>query len=159
LPAAGLVNIAAGSSAFYSASLTVPDTAKAGVVHACLTLTTPGGVVVKTSCFAITVIPGGALAVGPNLNGFALAPAAPNPAITRSRIAYSLPRAGAMKLAVYDLAGARVRTLVEGDQPAGQGAAIWDGRDASGSQVRAGAYFYRLEFEGRSLTQRMVMMR
>ncbi len=159
LPAAGLVNLAAGSSAFYSASLTVPDTAKAGVVHACLTLTTPGGVVVKTSCFAITVIPGGALAVGPSLSGFALAPAAPNPSITRARIAYSLPRAGAMSLAVYDLAGARVRTLVEGAQPAGPSAAIWDGRDASGSQVRAGAYFYRLEFEGRSLTQRMVMMR
>ena len=159
LPAVGLVNLAAGGSAFYSANLTVPDTAAAGVVNVCLTLTSPGGAVAKKSCFAITVIPGGALAVGPSLSGFALAPAAPNPSVTRTRIAYSLPRAGAMKLAIYDLAGARVRTLVEGGQAAGPGAAIWDGRDAAGAQVRAGAYFYRLDFEGRSLTQRLVLMR
>ena len=158
LPANAIVNIAAGSSAFYSASVTVPDTAAAGPVRVCLTLLTPGGAVAKTSCFTINVA-AGALAVGTPLSGFALAPAAPNPALDRTRIAFSLPRAGRMTLSVYDLAGARVRTLVDENRPAGQGSVVWDGRDQVGAQVHSGAFFYRLEFAGRTLTRRLVLMR
>ena len=81
------------------------------------------------------------------------------PARGSARIAFSLPNPGRVKLSVYDLAGARVRTLLDGERSSGAQSVLWDGRDSGGTPVRAGAYFIRLEFAGRSLTQRLVMTR
>jgi hypothetical protein len=145
-------------TAFYTASVSVPDTAAAGTNTICLTFTSPGGVVIGQCCYNVTVT-GGALGVGDHLAGFALAPSWPNPARGSARIAFSLPASGHAKLRVYDLAGARVRTLVDGQLAAGQNSALWDGRDDGGNIVRAGAYFYRLEFAGRALTQRLILMK
>lgn len=152
------VNIPAESSVFYPVGFAVPDSAAAGANTVCVTLTTPGGVVVGECCFDVTVT-GGQLGVGDHLSGLALAPAWPNPSHGRARIAFSLPNAGRVKLSVYDLAGARVRTLVDGERASGAQSVEWDGRDSGGTPVRAGAYFVRLEFAGRSLSQRMVMTR
>jgi len=150
------IGIPAEGAAFYTANVTIPDTAAAGVNTVCLTLTTPGGVVVGECCYAVTVNAGN-LAVGDHLTGFALAPSWPNPAHGSARIAFSLPSPGRVKLSVYDLAGARVRTLVDGERASGAQSVVWDGRDSQGATVRAGAYFVRLDFGGRSLTRRMVM--
>lgn len=152
------IGIPAEGAAFYAAGVTVPDTAAAGVNTVCLTLTTPGGVVVGECCYAITVNAGNT-GVLEQLSGFALAPSWPNPARGFARIAFSLPNPGRVKLSVYDLAGARVRTLVDGDRVSGTQSVVWDGRDSQGASVRAGAYFIRLDFAGRSLTQRLVMTR
>ena len=100
------------------------------------------------------------LGVGPGgTQALSLARSRPNPAFGSAAIAFTLPRAGHARLAVYDLAGARVRTLVDGETPAGNGAVVWDGRDSHGDPVRSGAYFYRLEFDGRTVTRRLVLMR
>ncbi len=159
-PVSGTPTIAipAEGSAFYTANVTVPDTAAAGVNTICLTLTTPGGVVVGQCCYNVTVNAGNT-GVLEHLSGLALAPAWPNPARGSARIAFSLPNPGRVKLSVYDLAGARVRTLVDGDRSSGAQSVFWDGRDTGGSPVRAGSYFVRLEFAGRSLTRRLVMTR
>lgn len=158
IPPPGSVNLLAESNLFFPISFTVPDSAAAGVNTVCLTLRTPGGVIAGQCCFDVTVNAGG-LAVGDHLTGLALAPAWPNPSRGTARIAFSLPNPGRVKLSVYDLAGARVRTLVDGDRASGAQSVEWDGRDSGGSPVRAGAYFIRLEFAGRSLSQRMVMTR
>jgi len=150
--------VPAEGSAGYLANVTVPDTAAAGVNNVCLTFTTPGGVVVGECCFAVTVDAGNT-GVGDHLSGLALAPSWPNPSRGIARIAFSLPNPGRVKLSVYDLAGARVRTLVDGDRVSGAQSVVWDGRDSQGASVRAGAYFIRLDFAGRSLTQRLVMTR
>ncbi|MGH9198480.1 MAG: FlgD immunoglobulin-like domain containing protein, partial [Acidimicrobiia bacterium] len=49
------------------------------------------------------------------------------------------------RLAVYDVLGRRVRTLLDGDLPAGATAVTWDGRDWKGVPVASGVYFTRLE--------------
>jgi hypothetical protein len=36
---------------------------------------------------------------------------------------------------------------------------IWDGKDASGSPVGSGVYFYRLTAGDKTLTKKMVMIR
>lgn len=151
------IALGAEQSFFQIRNIAVPDTAVSGVNTVCLTLTNSTGAVVLQDCFAITV-QGGALAVGDQLTGFALAPSVPNPASRQARLAYSLPAAGHVRLAVYDLAGARVRQLVDGEMTAGQHSVVWDGTDSRGQRVKSGAYFYRLESNGRSTTQRMVMM-
>jgi hypothetical protein len=65
---------------------------------------------------------------------------------------FVLPVAADVRLEVYDALGRRVATVLDGRQPAGQGAATWDGRDAAGRSTGAGLYFYRLS----ALGQRVV---
>jgi len=58
--------------------------------------------------------------------------AAPNPFDARVEIAWSLARAGAVRVEVFDLAGRRVRTLRREQSSAGAHRIAWDGRDDAG---------------------------
>jgi hypothetical protein len=69
----------------------------------------------------------------------------PNPFATRATIGFSLPKAGAVKLYVYDVQGRTIRRLVDGQRAAGPQVVLWDGRDERGRLSPAGIYFYRLE--------------
>ena len=42
---------------------------------------------------------------------------------------------------------------------AGDHTVSWDGRDGGGREVAAGAYFYRLEVDGESATQKMILLK
>lgn len=75
----------------------------------------------------------------------ALAQNVPNPFNPMTRIGFTLPAAATTSLVVYDLAGRRVRTLVDGPQPAGEQSVSWNGADEGGRQVSAGVYLYRLQ--------------
>jgi flagellar hook assembly protein FlgD len=64
-----------------------------------------------------------------------------------------------VKLTVYDVAGREVRTLSSGTREAGRYSAQWDGKDASGSKVSAGVYFYRLTAGAETLTRKMTVLK
>jgi hypothetical protein len=82
----------------------------------------------------------------------------PNPARGLARFYYTLPRAGMARLAVRDLAGRTVRTLVESEYPAGRFESSWDGLSTGGSRVGAGVYFVELQAEGSHVSRRIVWM-
>jgi hypothetical protein len=85
------------------------------------------------------------LAVPPFLaNGLELAPPAPNPLRSSSRLGFVTPAAGPVELAVVDVFGRRVKTLVDGWQPAGSSSVMWDGRTDRGGRAPHGLYFLRL---------------
>jgi hypothetical protein len=106
------------------------------------------------------LLPQGALAVEGALPAqLAFAAPAPNPARGSTVLRFSLPRDASVRLALYDVSGRRVRTLVQGAQAAGEHAAPWDLRDDEGRAVGAGLYFARLEAEGRTFTQRVMTLR
>lgn len=85
---------------------------------------------------------------------------APNPFNPVTRIAWSVPEGGArVSLAVFDLAGRRVRTLVDRRAPAGGHIANWDGTDDNGRPAASGVYFYRLSWNDQAETKRMVLLR
>jgi hypothetical protein len=69
----------------------------------------------------------------------------PNPFTASTAIRMSLRQDGDVKLAVYDIAGRRVRMLLSGSQPAGARTVTWDGRDDSGVRMAPGAYVVRME--------------
>jgi len=46
-------------------------------------------------------------------------------------------------VAVYDLAGRRLRTLCQGQRPAGRQSLTWDGRDDGGRGLSSGVYLVR----------------
>lgn len=72
----------------------------------------------------------------------------PNPAPGRTELRYTLARSGWVDLAIVDLQGRRVRTLLHAERPAGAASVRWDGRDASGVKVANGLYFARLAAPG-----------
>ena len=90
---------------------------------------------------------------------FALEPNAPNPFNPETLIRYALPGASRVRLEIFNIAGQRVRTLVEEQQPAGTHSAVWDGRDTEGRQAAGGVYFYRLTAGGGEAVRRMVLVK
>ena len=69
----------------------------------------------------------------------------PNPFNPSTNIAYDIPKAGNVQLAVYNVMGQRIRTLVSGNKEAGRYKAMWDGLDDNGMSVASGVYFYRIQ--------------
>lgn len=96
---------------------------------------------------------------GPADGVLALAPAWPNPARGGVWISYTLPGEGQANLAVVDVSGRLVRTLVHERLAAGSHSVRWDGLTSSGATAQTGLYFYVLETSGRSLTRRIALVR
>ena len=85
----------------------------------------------------------------------------PNPAGAGVHLAYGIPgdqRGAAIELAIYDLLGRRVRTLVNTPARPGHGTARWDMRDQRGGRVAAGVYMVRLSAGARALTRKVVVL-
>ena len=68
----------------------------------------------------------------------------PNPFNAETQLVYTLPMAGPVELAIYNVMGQRIRTLVQGVQAAGRHQIAWDGRSDSGSTLASGVYLSRL---------------
>jgi hypothetical protein len=83
----------------------------------------------------------------------------PNPFNPRTTIRFDLPTAGPVRLAVYDVAGRRIRALVDSDLQPGPHQAVWDGRDSAGRAMASGSYFARLEAGGTVRTVGMGLIR
>ncbi len=82
----------------------------------------------------------------------------PNPFSGVTQIQYALPAAGDVTLVIFNLLGQKVRTLYAGAQQAGMHAVLWDGRDESGNQCRAGTYFYRFRYNDISEIRKMCLL-
>ncbi len=67
----------------------------------------------------------------------------PNPFNPSTTISYSVPENSSVKLDIYDVAGRKVRSLVDESRSAGYHNVVWNGRDENGSQVSSGMYLYR----------------
>lgn len=90
----------------------------------------------------------------------ALYPASPNPFAGTTSIRFDVPdHAGAVRVLVYNVNGRLVRTLASGPVERGRHERAWDGRDDSGARVSAGVYFARLEVDGRSERQKIMLLR
>jgi hypothetical protein len=76
--------------------------------------------------------------------GFMLSQNFPNPFNPQTRIEFSIPQSQQVHLAVYNLLGQQVATLVNGVVSAGSHAVSWDGRSASGQVLPSGVYIYQM---------------
>ncbi|MCK5732723.1 MAG: T9SS type A sorting domain-containing protein, partial [Candidatus Latescibacteria bacterium] len=83
----------------------------------------------------------------------------PNPFNARTVVPFDLPAGGKVHLSIYNIAGQRVRTLVNGWREAGFRSVIWDGRDRGGREVASGVYLVRLEGSDFTEAKRMVLLR
>jgi len=85
----------------------------------------------------------------------------PNPFNPVTRITYLVPDGGAqqVRLVVYDVRGARVRTLVDDRKAGGKYTVEWDGRNDQGQTVGSGVYFYRLVETNFTQTRKMLLLK
>lgn len=80
----------------------------------------------------------------------------PNPTSAATRIGFSLPSQGFVSARLFDASGRLVRTLLEGDLPAGDVSLTWDGLDDRGEPVPAGVYFSRVDCMSGSIAGKLV---
>ena len=78
----------------------------------------------------------------------------PNPFSGMTMIKYTIPYGGHVSLIVYDVAGARVRVLVDRRQARGLHTVRWDAKDNA-----SGIYFYRLQAGDFTDTKKMILLR
>ncbi|MCK4595848.1 T9SS type A sorting domain-containing protein, partial [candidate division WOR-3 bacterium] len=89
----------------------------------------------------------------------------PNPFSAKTVIRYSLPVTCGdytkydIQLAIYDISGRLVKSLVEGEKRTGYYTAEWDGRDDRGKKVTSGIYFYRLEAGDYKAARKLIILR
>ena len=77
----------------------------------------------------------------------------------KGSILFSLPAATHARLDIYDLAGRRVRTLINGELTAGNHEIYWDGRDQRGLKTSKGVYFIYLTTDDAKIIQKAVIVK
>ncbi len=85
--------------------------------------------------------------------------ASPNPFSNSASLRLSLPTAGRVRVAVYDVSGRSVRVLADGEMAAGNHSLRWDGRDESGRRVANGTYLFKVETGAGVVTTKTVQTR
>ena len=94
---------------------------------------------------------------GPVATTTALWSAGPNPFSRTTTARFSLAQHGRVSLAVFDVTGRRVRSLADGDLPAGTFHESWDGRDDAGRVLPAGVYLVRLTAASREQSFKILL--
>lgn len=84
---------------------------------------------------------------------------APNPMRRMATLRFELPVRERVTLAVYDVRGGLVRTLIQGEREAGRHEIAWDGRTERGGSADEGVYFYRLITPHSEQTRKLVRVR
>ncbi|HNE82337.1 MAG TPA: tandem-95 repeat protein [bacterium] len=83
----------------------------------------------------------------------------PNPFNPSTTIEFGLTENGNVKIAVYNLLGQLVKTLVDEKREAGYHKIVWDGRNAAGQLSASGVYIYRLETKSGFVTRKMMLIK
>ena len=85
---------------------------------------------------------------------FSVAQNSPNPFNPTTTISFSLAEAGNVTVEVYNVAGQKVDTIVDGFMSTGSHSMVWDASDFS-----AGVYFYTVKSGGFSNTMKMTLLK
>jgi flagellar hook assembly protein FlgD len=84
----------------------------------------------------------------------------PNPFNPSTEISFVLPQSAHCTIDVYDIAGRRIKTLlnepVACDEPK---SVIWQGDDAQGNPVASGIYYYKMYAGKYTSTKKMILMK
>ena len=83
----------------------------------------------------------------------------PNPFNPSTSISYAIPEMNHVSLDIYDINGAFVQNLVNGNLEPGFHSVSWDGTNAIGSKVSAGMYFYTIKSGNLVSTQKMIFLK
>lgn len=86
-------------------------------------------------------------------------PVTPNPTSGASAFRFELPAAARVRVQVFNVTGALVRTLTDRTWTAGRHQLSWDGRGDAGVSAAAGLYFARVRLGALERTQKLLIVR
>ncbi|TRZ66348.1 T9SS C-terminal target domain-containing protein [bacterium] len=110
-----------------------------------------GGLSINDNSFPFV----GVKTIGENIPGsYSLRQNYPNPFNPTTKIQYSIPHSGMVKIVVFDALGREVETLVNENQTAGTYEATFNA-----SKYSSGVYFYKITTAGFTDTKRMIMIK
>jgi len=96
----------------------------------------------------------------PAASSFSLSSPRPNPtAAGLQELRLTLPAPSAVDVTVFDVRGARVRTIARGPFPAGTHTVGWDGSTTHGESASPGIYFVRADVNGQTVTRKLQRLR
>jgi hypothetical protein len=98
--------------------------------------------------------PSATVATSSNVEGYMLSENIPNPFTGSTTLTFTLGKPGATQLTVFDATGKVIKTLVDGDLPAGTHTATFDAKD-----LPSGLYLYRLVSGSFSQTRTMTLQK
>mgnify|MGYP001199414141 CR=1 FL=1 len=90
---------------------------------------------------------------------FALQQNYPNPFNPSTQIQYAVPTDANVTIAIYDLMGRKVRTLVNGNVTAGYHTTMWNATNDLGQPVAAGMYIYTISSHDYLAKKKMVLLK
>lgn len=90
---------------------------------------------------------------------FALSQNYPNPFNATTEIVFNTENTSNVTLDVYNVAGQKIKTLVDGQFSAGSHNVVWNGANEAGTVVSSGVYFYKLNIDNQSETRKMVLIK
>ncbi|MGK9475480.1 FlgD immunoglobulin-like domain containing protein [Melioribacter sp. OK-6-Me] len=83
----------------------------------------------------------------------------PNPFNPSTNISFTIPRSEFVTLKIYDIKGQEIRTLVNGNYPAGTYQFEWNGKDNNNISVAAGVYIYSIQAGHFNKSARMILLK
>jgi hypothetical protein len=83
----------------------------------------------------------------------------PNPFNPSTTITFAMEEPGRARLAIYDVKGALVKTLLDRETGAGTQSVRWNGTSDSGAPATSGVYFCRISADKRTSTKKVLLLR
>ena len=83
----------------------------------------------------------------------------PNPFNPSTTIEYNIPKSGHVEVAIYDLGGRLIKTLIRKNQIKGKHKVIWDGKNQFGKKVVSGFYIYSIKYENSISSKKMILIK
>jgi len=90
---------------------------------------------------------------------FALFPIHPNPFKNTAEISYQVSQPGNVKIAIFNIFGQRIRTLVNRHHKVGFYSVYWDGKTENAEACGSGVYFCRMESGEYTAVKKMLLVR
>lgn len=83
----------------------------------------------------------------------------PNPFNPVTTIRFDLHRSSSVRLEIFDVAGRRIATLVDGVKEPGRHEVDWDGSTGGGGRAASGVYFCRFSTEDIVISRKVILLR
>ena len=98
-------------------------------------------------------------AENPEIRSLRMNSAFPNPFNPQTTIRYAIAGPQRVRMAVYNVEGRLIDTLVEAEMSAGLHEVSWNGRDSHGREMPSGSYLVRLETENGAEARKVSLIR
>jgi hypothetical protein len=108
---------------------------------------------------SVTVVDGETGADDTHVAIDALRQNSPNPFRAATSISFNLSERSRVSVNVYDVAGRRVRTLMNRTVSPGAASLEWDGRNDAGDALPSGTYFVRMQTGSKLFERKMTLLR